>query len=60
MQTSQTITVSLVVKGATRQQVKNEITRRLNAWFAEDYSECIPGEGYPEGSLLFWNFKASD
>lgn len=50
-------TVSLIVKGATREKAQAELERRLNEWFCEDYSRPQIGTGYPEGSLLLWTLR---
>ena len=58
-----TVTVTLCVKAADEQDalavVNDRIWSTLAHWYGEDrHEDVIPGEGYPRGSLLFWNTSA--
>ena len=52
--TQTVVTCSLVVKGEPW-EVASEVERRLSSWFQEDSpNDCLPGIGFPTGSLLHY------
>lgn len=56
------VNVVLIIKGkGTRDEAINAVFEKIGSalgkWFCEDVDELVPGEGYPEGSLLSYDVR---